>query len=1036
MHLMTLKKTCVEIATSQNQRWSLMLQIRGYLSPRVSHSSLYQSTLPQCRFPVAYFGTTLTVPDSLVKVALQRYKELYLNMVVPSKFIIPKDSEEWPEAVRGVKLGNLVMDIRGGARKNMHEELLRMGFNFKPQSTGKWSNENLKRALLLYKDLHGTMLVPKAFVVPRGGDIWPETCWGMKLGGIVAEIREGVNRVAMRAELESIGFDYTTVRQLRVLPFEEFKLALLTYKRLHGDTLVAFKFSVPENNDDWPAELWKMRLGEYVSRVRHGRRYSENREELESIGFDYDANKTRVYSDEEVTVALVRYKELYGINPITTDFQIPENCDKWPEITRGMRLAFIVSEIRYGNRTELRGIIENLGFRYHPMYFDRRYAFSVVKYALLRYKDRYGDLLVPRDYIVPTPTDAFGSSVWGMGLGKIVSDIRGGRVLKTKKDQLIRMSFDFRSQWVGQFNGFEKIKAALIQYRELYGDMSVPPDYIVPQSEDWEEDQWGMVLGHITQKIRDDNRYLSKHDELESIGFKFSSHRLTERSNLVKIALERYNELYGDMLVPIKFIIPDECDEWSEEMWGMLLGKIVNATRAGNSHVRMRDDLSEMGFDFYKQKELKNASHHLIVNLALQSYKEKHGNVFVPKDFIIPSDNIEWPRQTWGLKLGKLNRKILFGTKYLTEKKELRYLGYDYSSQRLVRSNGVKFVKVAIERYFQLFGDVHVPTLFKVPDENPEWPESVWGMKLGLIVEAMSLDKTTKGVLKGLLKELQSMGYNFSKVANYSKPRLYSEELVKAAILRYHEINGNLTMTKHYCIEDESIEYPKEMWKMPLGHIVHRMRIKGDREKLKEELENMGIMLTRAEIGVYGYSTVLLALQTYKSIYGHISIKNSFVIPKNDQKWPEKLWGIKLGFWMTEMKCGGMYTVHRENFIKMGVDYQDGIDSNIYHMTVMKALKRFKQLKGHIRIAATYKVPFDSKAWDSSLWGFKLGCASRRIRGGKILTQRRKEYEALGIVYYDGDTIESLERRIKISMSKYKGVEDEEDVTGEYLESV
>lgn len=973
------------------------------------------------------------IPDSLAKVALQRYKELYLNMIVPTKFIIPQDSEEWPEAVRGVRLGGLVMGIRRGARKHMHEELLGMGFNFNSQLSGKvWSNENLKRALLLYKDLHGTMLVPKAFIVPRGSDIWPDTLWDMTLGNIVAEIREGVNRVAMRAELESIGFDYTTVRTHRMFSFEEFKLALLTYKRLHGNMLVARRFTVPENNHDWPEELWKMQFGDIVSRVRRGKRFFENRKELESIGFDYDAYKLRVYGDEEVTVALVRYKELYGINPITTDFQIPDNCDNWPEITWGMRLAFIVSEIRYGNRTELRGIIENLGFRYHPMYFDRRYAFSTVKYALLRYKDIYGDLLVPRNYNVPTPTDAFGSSVWGMGLGKIVSDIRGGRAFNSKKDQLKQMSFDFRSQWVGQFNGFEKIKAALIQYKELHGDMYVPEDFIVPQSENWEKEMWGMVLGHITKNIRDDNRYLSKHDELESIGFKYSSHRLTERLNLVRIALERYNELYGDMLVPIKFVVPDESDEWGEELWGMLLGKIVNATRAGNSHVRMRSHLSEMGFDFYKQKQLKNASHHLIINLALQSYKEKHGNVFVPRDFIIPSDNIEWPRQTWGLKLGKLNLKILFGMKYMTEKKELSSLGYDYSSQRLFRSNGVALVKVAIERYFQLFGDIHVPIKFKVPDENSEWPESVWGMKLGIIVESMRANHK----FKALLEELKAIGYNFSKLMIQSKPRLYSEELIKAAILRYNEINGNLVMTREVCIEDESKDYPKEMWNMPLGHIVHRMRLKGDREKLKEKLENMGVLLTRAEIGVHGYSTVLLALQTYKSIYGHISITNSFVVPENDPKWPEKLWGIKLGIWMSEIKCGVTYTVHRENFVKMGVDYHDSIDSTIYHMTVVKALKRFKALKGHIRMPATYKVPSDSKLWETSLWGFKLGCASRRIRGGKILTQHRKEYEALGIVYYDADTIESLERKIRISMSKCKGVDDEEDVTGEYLVGV
>jgi hypothetical protein len=43
--------------------------------------------------------------------------------------------------------------------------------------------------------------------------------------------------------------------------------------------------------------------------------------------------------------------------------------------------------------------------------------------------------------------------------------------------------------------GYDKVKAAFLQYKSLFGDLLVPDIFVVPVTEDWPEELWGMKLG-------------------------------------------------------------------------------------------------------------------------------------------------------------------------------------------------------------------------------------------------------------------------------------------------------------------------------------------------------------------------------------------------------------------------------------------------------------------------------------------------------------------------------------------------------------
>ena len=44
-------------------------------------------------------------------------------------------------------------------------------------------------------------------------------------------------------------------------------------------------------------------------------------------------------------------------------------------------------------------------------------------------------------------------------------------------------------------NRYEFKKRILLRYKEIYGDLLVPRRFIVPWTQDWPEDTWGILLG-------------------------------------------------------------------------------------------------------------------------------------------------------------------------------------------------------------------------------------------------------------------------------------------------------------------------------------------------------------------------------------------------------------------------------------------------------------------------------------------------------------------------------------------------------------
>ena len=59
-------------------------------------------------------------------------------------------------------------------------------------------------------------------------------------------------------------------------------------------------------------------------------------------------------------------------------------------------------------------------------------------------------------------------------------------------------------------------------------------------------------------------------------------------------ALKRYREIYGDLLVPQPFVVPNESPDWPPEVWGLRLGARVNAIRSQGTFIKTNPERKEM----------------------------------------------------------------------------------------------------------------------------------------------------------------------------------------------------------------------------------------------------------------------------------------------------------------------------------------------------------------------------------------------------------------------------------------------------------
>lgn len=655
----------------------------GVVIDKMVNDPLYCAAI---REDLQKIGFTLQFNNDLGLAALKTYKEIHGNTQVPRRFFVPSDDPRYPAEAASLRLDifrNHVIRNLKLAPQEVRGPYEALGV-FRDQFRSKFND--LKDALEVYKRLHGNLYIRANFVVPADSE-YPRKWWGKRLGLTMSYVRCGRAYTAFRDELLALGVSFIVYRP--AFGLDLIYAALRAFKQVHGHLKVAEQYVISPNDLAYPERTRGMQLGREVRKVKSRlqkttfevvyadavsmlpQEKQEAGELLDMVEFVNNHSVNRERRMQVISGAIQAYKAVYGHINVHKTFVIPlEPLPEYPEETRGLPLGQIIRAIRYGALAEFRDKWEELGLS-----FDKRRVvrlpFSIITQALIAFKEQHGHMLVPTGFIVPVGDAKYPEKSWGLRLGTISQAIRISDTFKQHREQLEQIGFD-RDLSLSDAH-YQKVYKALVAYKHVHGHLRIPEGFKIPTNDRaYPEETWGLTVARSLAAIRQSGAFSKHRRELEELGVNFTlENKLFFEFPVILSALKTYKQLYGNVNVPVKFVVQDEV--FGSEAQGMQLGYVVSSIRLKNTFSEHRAELMEVGIDF-TVKKVQKCSIDTIMQ-CLKIYKKAYGNLNISRNFAIPEGSNIFPEEAWHLKLGVKLQDIRFKGVYKEHRKEFENIG-------------------------------------------------------------------------------------------------------------------------------------------------------------------------------------------------------------------------------------------------------------------------------------------------------------------------------------------------------------------------
>lgn len=189
------------------------------------------------------------------------------------------------------------------------------------------------------------------------------------------------------------------------------------------------------------------------------------------------------------------------------------------------------------------------------------------------------------------------------------------------------------------------------------------------------------------------------------------------------------------------------------------------------------------------------------------------------------------------------------------------------------------------------------------PSSNDSWPEELQGMKLGT-----ALSRFVKAAHKpenaAIASRLAALGVSVDSVADW-KQHIW-EQVALVALKTFHAVHGHFFVPYSFKVPQSSDDrWPRQTWGYKLGYWVVELRRDPSRLESYQlnDLRAMNFVWNAREARWNQY--FVPAMKKFVELYGkQASVPQSFVVPKDDDRWPKELQGYRLGQKVNNLRCG------------------------------------------------------------------------------------------------------------------------------------
>ena len=417
---------------------------------------------------------------------LVRFKKLRGNCNVPQLWEADPSLGSWVNTQRQDK-------AKGELLPERLQRLKSLGFDWDPRNTF-W--EKMYTCLVAFKKKHGHCRVPDKWEKDRALGIWVVNERQDKAKGRL--LPERLQR------LKLLGFDWDPKNTF----WEQLFIRLVAFKKQYGHCNVIRSWKQDQSLATW--------VNTQRTDKAKGQLLPERLRRLNSLGFDWDPNKTR---DEEMCTRLVAFKKQYGHCNVPHLWKQDRPLSHWVAVQRRCKENDKLPSERLRR-------LEALGFDWDP----NKTRWEKFYTRLMAFKKQHGHCKV--------------SFAWGKdpSLGKWVlrqrQDKAKGRLLPERLRRLNAQGFT----WDADSAQWEEMYNRLRIYKKWHGDCNVPGN--------WRQDpslrSWVQTQRIFKAKGQLSPEYIRR---LDAQGFNWDTNRVQQWDAMYG-KLRTYKNRHGDCNVP------------------------------------------------------------------------------------------------------------------------------------------------------------------------------------------------------------------------------------------------------------------------------------------------------------------------------------------------------------------------------------------------------------------------------------------------------------------------------------------------------